>query len=140
MELERRPAFQDRFSWSGTDDPTALLSLAAALQYLQSIDWPSGRERARRLGQQTQADALARLGGEPIAPSELQAPLMIAFPVPFDDAEAVEGRLRGEGIEIPIHRVGDRMLARLSVAPYTTDADCERLVDALERLAADART
>jgi isopenicillin-N epimerase len=132
--------FHGRFSWVGTDDPTAVLSLPAALSYLDAIDWPSVRERRRRLARDAQAEALRRLGEEPIAPPELQAPTMVAFPAPLPDAEEAAHRLRALGIEIPVHRVGDRTLVRLSVAPYTTVEDCDRLVEALADLAAAPRT
>jgi isopenicillin-N epimerase len=132
--------FHERFSWAGTDDPTAVLSLPAALSYLAGIDWPSVRERCRRLARDTQAEALRRLGGEPIAPPELQAPAMVAFPVPFPAADEAAHRLRALGIEIPVHRIGDRTLVRLSVAPYTTEEDCDRLVEALADMASGRRT
>jgi isopenicillin-N epimerase len=37
-------------------------------------------------------------------------------------------------IEVPMHRVDERTLVRLSVQAYTTDEDCERLVEALAAL------
>ena len=44
----------------------------------------------------------------------------------------LQQRLRDRhGIEIPVHAVDGRTLMRLSVAAYTTEEDCERLLEAL---------
>jgi isopenicillin-N epimerase len=125
-------SYQERFGWSGTDDPTAVLTLPAAIDYQAANEWPAVRERCQELAQRTQAEILDRLGGEPIAESDLQAPQMVALPVPHDDPERLKHDLRDEHrIEIPVHAVDGRTLVRLSVQGYVTEEDCERLVDAL---------
>jgi len=61
-----------------------------------------------------------------------QAPQMVAFPVPHRDATALQQELRDRHrIEIPAREVDGRTLVRLSVAAYTTEEDCQRLVEAL---------
>ena len=57
---------------------------------------------------------------------------MVAFEVPHDDAGALQRELRDRHrIEVPVHEVDGRTLMRLSVAGYTTDQDCARLMEAL---------
>ena len=57
---------------------------------------------------------------------------MVAFELPHGDPGQLQRRLRDRhGIEIPVHAVEGRTLMRLSVAAYTTEEDCERLLDAL---------
>ena len=74
----------------------------------------------------------SELGGDRIAAEELQAPQMVAFEVPHGDAGALQRALRDRHrIEIPVHAVGGRTLMRLSVAAYTSEEDCERLLEAL---------
>jgi isopenicillin-N epimerase len=124
--------YQERFGWSGTDDPTAVLALPAAIDYQAANDWPAVRDRCRELARRTQREILERLGGEPVAPDDLQAPQMVAFEVPHGDAESLQRELREQHrIEIPVHAVGGRTLVRLSVQGYTTEDDCSRLFEAL---------
>jgi isopenicillin-N epimerase len=124
--------FHARFGWSGTADPTAVLSMPAAIAYELGNDWDMLRERCRGLARRTQEAVLRLAGMEPIAAETLQAPQMVAFPVPHADAEALQKALRKDfRIEIPVHETDGRVLVRLSVQAYVTDEDCARLVEAL---------
>ncbi len=124
--------YQERFGWSGTADPTAVLALPAAVDYQTANDWAAVRDRCGQLARRTQRDILERFGGEPLAPEDLQAPQMVAFEVPHDDAGSLQRELRDRHrIEIPVHEIEGRTLVRLSVQGYTTEEDCERLFEAL---------
>ena len=124
--------YQERFGWGGTDDPTAVLALPVAIDYQAANDWAAVRDRCGQLARRTQRDILERLGGEPVAPDDVQAPQMVAFEVPYDDTDSLQRELRDRhAIEIPVHGVDGRTLVRLSVQGYTTDEDCARLVEAL---------
>ena len=127
-----RDGYQERFGWNGTDDPTAVLALPAAIGYQAANDWPAVRDRCRDLARRTQTAIVERLGGDRIAAEGLQAPQMVAFTVPHDDPDGLQRELRDRHrIEIPVHGVDSRTLVRLSVQGYTTEEDCGRLVDAL---------
>lgn len=138
---EGADGFHERFAWSGTDDPTAVLALPAAIDYLEANEWPAVRERCAALARRTQARVLEQHGGLPLAPAELQAPQMITFPVPFGgDVKALQADLfERHQIEIPAVEVGGRACLRLSVQGYVTEDDCERLVSALETFSLDSR-
>jgi isopenicillin-N epimerase len=124
--------FQERFGWSGTDDPTAMLSLGAAIDYQRVNDWPAVQERCGELARRTQTAIVEGLGGARVAAEELQAPQMVAFELPNGDPDQLQQSLRDRhGIEIPVHAVDGRTLMRLSVAAYTTGEDCDRLLEAL---------
>jgi isopenicillin-N epimerase len=128
----RNDGYVDRFGWSGTDDPTPMLSLGSAIEYQNANDWPLVQERCRELARRTQATIVDQRGGSRIATDEIQAPQMVAFEVPHGDAGALQRELRDRHrIEVPVHEVDGRTLMRLSVAGYTTDQDCARLVEAL---------
>ena len=104
----------------------------AAIDYQRANDWPAVRERCGELARRTQTAIVERLGGDRIAAEELQAPQMVAFELPHGDPGELQQRLRDRhGIEIPVHAVDGRTLMRLSVAAYTTEEDCERLLEAL---------
>ena len=134
-------SFHDRFAWSGTDDPTALLSLGAAVDYQRRNDWPAVRERCRDVARRTQTAIVEGLGGARVAAEELQGPQMVAFELPFSDPDDVQHSLRDRhGIEIPLHDVDGRTLMRLSVAAYTTEGDCERLLRALKKVRTNAKS
>ena len=112
--------------------PTAALSLAAAIDYQRVNDWPTVQERCGELARRTQTAIVEGLGGDRIAAEELQAPQMVAFEVPHGDPGRLQQSFRDRhGIEIPVHAVDGRTLMRLSVAAYTTEEDCERLLEAL---------
>jgi isopenicillin-N epimerase len=131
----RNDGYVDRFAWSGTDDPTAMLALGAAVEYQGAKDWPVVQERCRELARRTQTEVVERLGGQRIAAEELQAPQMVTFGVTHGDPDGLQRRLRDRHrIEIPVHAVDGLTLMRLSVAAYTTEEDCERLLDALNGL------
>ena len=127
----RNDGYVDRFGWSGTDDPTPMLSLAAAIEYQRTNEWPAVQGRCRALARRTQT-AIVELGGDRIAAEGLQAPQMVAFVVPHEEADALQRALRDRHrIEIPVHAVDGRTLMRLSVAAYTTEEDCSRLIEGL---------
>ena len=133
--------YQDRFGWAGTDDPTAVLAIPAALDYQSAHDWNAVRARCRSLARRTQEGILERFGGDRLAPDEVQAPQMVAVPLPHGDPEALQHELREpHGIEVPVHGVDGKTLVRVSVAAYTTDEDCGRLVEALETVARNAKS
>ena len=128
----RDDGYVDRFAWTGTDDPTAMLSLGAAIEYQRQNDWPAVQQRCRELARRTQTAIVDGLGGDRIAAEELQAPQMVAFSIGHGDAPALQRELRDRHrIEIPVHAVDGRTLVRLSVAGYTTEEDCSRLVEGL---------
>ena len=127
-----KEGYQERFGWSGTDDPTAVLAMPAAIEYQAANEWPAVRDRCSSSARRTQREILDRLAEEPLAPEELQAPQMVAFAVPHDDAKSLQQELRDRHrIEIPVREVNGRTLVRLSVQGYTTEDDCGRLVEAL---------
>jgi isopenicillin-N epimerase len=133
--------YQERFGWAGTDDPTAVLTMPAAIDYQTANDWQAVRARCRELSRRAQSEILEKLGGVPIAPEEHQAPQMVAVPVPHGDPESLQRALREtHRIEIPVRDVDGLTLVRLSVAAYTTEDDCRRLVDALAAVPRNAKS
>jgi len=136
---EGKSAFRGRFDWTGTYDPTAVLAVPAALEFMSTLmpgGWPAlmaaNRELAS-LGRDVLCEALEL---EPSAPEDMlgaMAALIIPGPS-FDSMDPLQNALRREAnIEVPIFRWGNppRRILRLSAQVYNTEQDFRRLASAL---------
>ncbi len=146
-----RSRFQLEFDWTGTDDPTAHLSVAKALDFLEGISEGSlATHYAINHGLLLQARELLcrRLGIEAPAPSELLG-TMVTLPLPDRPeheadipglpgyADPLQKRLVDEHrIQVPIINwpTPRSRFFRVSAQRYNQLADYERLADALESL------
>ncbi|HEY7016874.1 MAG TPA: aminotransferase class V-fold PLP-dependent enzyme [Gaiellaceae bacterium] len=127
-------AFRGRFSWRGTSDPSALLSIPEAIRFQQEHDWPEVRRRCRALAEQTAGRLVAEVGAVELASRPLQAPQMVSVSLADTDPDELERMLwERHRIELPVDRLNDLVVARLSVQAYTTAADCDALVSAIVR-------
>ncbi len=114
--------FAQRHTWAGSRDPSAYLAIPAALEYARSLDLDERR---------TLADEIAGLVD--LAPVEgIPAPLMRAFELPAGAPEDLQQRLfDAHGVEVVVSEWEGRRLLRVSVGPYVSRGDLERLRDAL---------
>jgi isopenicillin-N epimerase len=117
-----KSTFAQRHTWAGSRDPSAYLAIPAALEYARGIHLDERRALA---------DEVAGLVELP--PVEgMPAPLMRAFELPAGAPEDLQRRLFDEhGVEVVVSEWEGRRLLRVSVGPYVTRADLERLRDAL---------
>jgi isopenicillin-N epimerase len=121
-----RDEFSSRHDWQSTHDPAAQLAVPAAIEFVRE----HGRTAECRELLKQLSHRLAAAGYSAFAPEQ---PLQMAcFRLPDCDPKAVERRLREEfRIEAPVRAWNGGVLIRVSVAPYSTTEDFDRLETAL---------
>lgn len=125
--------FIDRFEMQGTNDPAAWLAVPVALEFRREQDWPAHMAQSQKRAQQVALRVQELTQIPALATPALCAPQMVAMPVPGCDPALLKHRLYEDyQIEIPCFRWQDRTIVRLSVQPYTSDAELDRFVLALQ--------
>jgi isopenicillin-N epimerase len=147
-----RPRFRLEFDWVGTGDPTAALTLPAAIDWMAGLEpggWPAVMAANRALALEAQDRLATLLGGGASAPDALIGS-MAAVPIPGlqTDHEAAwlhEALFDEDRVEVPIvpfpvpgarPRPTDpprSVLVRVSAQRYNDSDDIDRLVTALGR-------
>ena len=145
-----RSKFTASFDWNGTHDPTPILAVPAALDFLDSLnpDGVDGVMQSNHNALLTARDSLCKeMGIETPAPDSMLGS-MLSLPLPrvqSEQAEALRKTLRSEyRIEVPVYggirdsrgeSVGNTLL-RVSVQAYNDPSEIEMLINALRELGA----
>lgn len=152
-ENTRRPgrsAFHDRFDWPGTFDPTAWLSVPAALRFGAGLfpgGWDELREHNRQLAIAARALIASRLGVSLACPNQLLASMAtIALPEPLQQRpfngerfDPIQGELYEKArVEVPVVRWGQplRRWIRISAHAYNHTTDYRTLAETVALLRA----
>lgn len=130
---EERSLFHRLFDWTGTFDPSAWLSVPAAIEVMASMHpdgWPGVMAANHALALDARNLLCERLGIEPPAPDEMIGS-MAALPV--GPRPGMAERLRRQGIVVPFPPwpSPDTNLVRVSAQLYNTLDEYERLAQAL---------
>jgi isopenicillin-N epimerase len=135
--LPHRPeTWSDEFIWSGTRDPSPVLAVPAAIDFLRQ----EGEQRFRQHGYALATYARNRLaewtGLTPITPDDRQWYTCMAHaPLPPGDAVGLQRDLwQRYGIEVPIISWKNRRWIRVSCHLYNRREDIDRLMAALGQL------
>jgi isopenicillin-N epimerase len=128
--------FIDHFGWSGTDDPSAFLSVPAAIAFQREHNWPRVRAACHALLSETRNRVAALTGLPPVAPDSTEWwSQMAILPLPTTDTGVLKNRLWEEyGVEIPCHSFNGQSCVRLSVQAYNDKEDMDRLVVGLREI------
>jgi isopenicillin-N epimerase len=126
------PSFVSRHEKQGTRDPSAYLTVPAAIEWQRDQGWDAVRARCHQLARRARNE----LGLEPLTPdSEGFFRQMVTLRLPDDAPPDLKERLYDEyRIEIPVAERPDGRFIRASFQGYNDDADFERLRDALAAL------
>ncbi|MEO8625571.1 MAG: aminotransferase class V-fold PLP-dependent enzyme [Candidatus Limnocylindrales bacterium] len=152
--------FRVEFDWTGTADPTAYLSIPAALDFMGGLTdggWPEVMARNHTLALEGRRKLLAAMGGAPLAPeamlgslAAIDLPLSVE-PAPVAPAADADPHATYPGdplrdalsdedaVEVPVfawpHTAADaapkRRLLRISAQLYNSPADYDRLASVL---------
>lgn len=140
--------FQDEFDWVGTDDPTACLSVPAAIEFLGGVlpgGWPAVYERNHALALTARNILCEALGQEPPVPESMLGAL-VSLPLPPGDPHAPTGAFRVDPtqralfeqhrIEVPIMTwpIAPGRLLRMSAQLYNDESQYRALGKALAGL------
>jgi isopenicillin-N epimerase len=132
-----RSRYLVEFDWTGTHDPTAVLSVPAAIEAVEALhpDGIAGVMRDNReLALRGRALLAERLEREPPCPDEMVGALA-ALSLPAGPADALRLALRRRHrIQVPVFafRQAPERLVRVSAQRYNALPDYERLARALE--------
>jgi isopenicillin-N epimerase len=124
------PSFLSRHEKQGTRDPSAYLTVPAAIQWQRAHDWNAVRVRCHELARRARNE----LGLEPLTPDSADFfRQMVTLRLPDDTPADLQERLYDDHrIEIPVfERDGGRYI-RPSFQGYNDAADLQRLREALE--------
>ncbi len=136
--------FQAQFDWTGTDDPTARLSVGAAIETMSSHradGWEGIKTSNRNLALRGRAIIADALGVDtPVSDGLVGSIASLQLPAGSDSADNIFDPLmislrRKWGIEVPVfawHGEGSRQrLVRISAQQYNNLSDYEYLSEAL---------
>ncbi len=126
--------FVDQFAWRGTEDPSAIFSIPAAIEFMRQHHWEEVRLQCHQLALEFIHLAGSRLGLIPLCPQNLIAQMVsMRLPVETDTKRLQQYLMEEENIFVPILDWKGTKLIRVSYQAYNSDADTYRLVDALEK-------
>lgn len=136
--LDEPPSWRDEFTWVGTRDPAAYLATSDAIAFLAGIGLEAFRERTHALAQYAREKIGAWTGLPALVPDDpAWYGSMISLPLPPGDAPNLQRALwERHRIEVPIIDWNGRRLVRPSCHLYTTRADLDALLVALQELTA----
>ena len=128
--------FIDILQWTGTKDPSAALTVPAAIRFMQEHDWEHVRAECHRLLRYGLEQICALTNLTPIYPLDSGFyGQMGTAPLPACNATLLKKRLYDEyRIEVPLIDWQDRQFIRISVQGYNMQDDLDALIAALKAL------
>jgi isopenicillin-N epimerase len=125
----------NRFRWTGTSDPSAYLSVPAAIDFQAEHGWDRVRASCHELAVRAVGELADLLGAEPFADDESEFVQMVAVRLPPCDAEELCLRLLHEQrIDVTAQTWRGEPTLRISFQGYNTSDDLDVLLRALPKL------
>jgi isopenicillin-N epimerase len=127
--------FLDNFNWTGTMDPSAYISVGAAVRFQRENNWSAVRAACHQLASQTRDRINEMTGLNSVCPDSTEwfSQMFIAR-LPMESVDRIRDAMWPEfKIEIPVLTWNDQAFVRVSVQAYNTPQDMERLLGAIEK-------
>ena len=127
--------YLDYLTWSGTHDPSAYLTVPAAIDFLRDYDWDAVRADCQALLYRA-LEGVQTITGLPAvyAPGPEGIRQMAVAELPAGtDVNCVKARLMDEfAVEVPLTEWNGRKFVRISVQGYNTAEDIDALLEGLK--------
>lgn len=134
--------WKDDFNWIGTRDPAPVLSIPAAINFMERLGLETFRDHGHALVKHALDRAIKELDGRALLPDspDWYGPMItISIPTPTGWEPALHGKidslqrcLRDEHhIEVPVFSWNGHRCLRVSAHMYNSMADIDRLFDVL---------
>ncbi len=128
--------FAREFSWAGTADPSARLSIPAALDFIEALGVARYRDALQHDARAAAAYISTAWGVAAGAPPDMLA-AMVTLPLPIDDVATPQSAalwrsklLAEHHIEVPVMALNGRHWLRISAQVYNDMSDVAALVEA----------
>jgi isopenicillin-N epimerase len=128
--------FLNYLSWTGTDDPSAYLTVPAAIDFQVQNHWSAVRAACHRLLLEAQHRILELSDQEPLSPDSMWVQ-MCSIPLPGRAADYKELWDKYQ-IVVPVLEWNGQTLIRISIQAYNTPQDIDRLLSVLEEVSSGA--
>ncbi len=128
--------FFDYHQMQGTRDFSAMLTIPAAIEYMQQNNWDNVRSNCRNLIYQNAPRFFQLFNQKSLAPlNETFIKQMCSVEINCQNADALQNELFGRfKIEIPITKLSEKKFIRFSIQAFNTQDDLDKLYDALNIL------
>jgi isopenicillin-N epimerase len=125
--------YSQEFDWTGTRDPSAFLSIGAALEFHEQLGGAVMRQRDIDLAAEAASLVARRLNTE--TTSGFCAMRLVRLPVSAGtEALTMRAKLMQAGTDAPVHAIGGALWLRLSAFAYNEPEDYARLGDIVARV------
>ncbi len=127
--------YLQEFDWTGTRDPSAFLSIGAALDFHCHLGGPALRRRNIDLAAEAASLVARRLNTETLDTECAGAMRLVRLPVAQgSDWAGLRAKLLAAGTDAPVHAIGGALWLRLSAFAYNELEDYARLADIVARV------
>ena len=128
--------FLDYHQQQGTRDFSAFCCIPAAIEFMKEHKWEEVAAHCRQLVLSNAMRFCNLLDAEPLLPlDDFFVRQLFSIPIRTKEPEQLKARLFNEyKIEIPVMRHGDRVFIRYSIQAFNSQADLDRLAEALKEL------